>query len=108
MKSPIDVSPSGAAANDSRTYTFVFEPAEEGGFVVTCPTLRGLVTEGDTLDEARAMARDALQGYLESLLARGEAVPPSDAPPRPEKGRHGPRGASAHVEQLTTTLPSLE
>jgi predicted RNase H-like HicB family nuclease len=38
-----------------------------GGYVVTCPALPGLVTEGDTLDEARAMATDAIQGYLESL-----------------------------------------
>src|ERR1035437_8668297 len=28
-------------------YTVLFEPAEEGGFVATCPALPGLVTEGD-------------------------------------------------------------
>jgi antitoxin HicB len=44
-----------------------FEPAEEGGFVVTCPALPGLVTEGDTLEEARAMAQDAILAYLEIL-----------------------------------------
>ena len=48
-------------------YTVLFEPAEEGGFVVTCPALPGLVTEGDTLEEARAMAKDAIRGYIESL-----------------------------------------
>jgi len=48
-------------------YTVLFEPAEEGGFVVTCPALPGLVTEGDTLEEARAMAQDAIRGYIESL-----------------------------------------
>jgi antitoxin HicB len=36
------------------SYTVLFEPAEEGGFVVTCPALPGLVTEGDTLEETRA------------------------------------------------------
>jgi predicted RNase H-like HicB family nuclease len=45
----------------------LFEPAEEGGYVVTCPALPGLVTEGDTMEEARRMAEDALRGYLESL-----------------------------------------
>jgi antitoxin HicB len=50
-----------------RRYMVLFEPAEEGGYVVTCPALPGLVTEGDTLDEARAVARDAIRGYLESL-----------------------------------------
>jgi antitoxin HicB len=49
------------------SYTVLFESAEEGGFVVTCPALPGLVTEGDTLEEARAMAQDAIVAYLESL-----------------------------------------
>jgi hypothetical protein len=43
-------------------YTVLFEPAEEGGYVATCPALPGLVTEGDTLDEAREMAKDAIRG----------------------------------------------
>lgn len=49
------------------SYTVLFEPTEEGVFVVTCPALSGLVTEGDTMEEARAMASDAVRGYLESL-----------------------------------------
>jgi antitoxin HicB len=52
-------------------YTVLFEPAEEGGFVATCPALPGLVTEGDTLDEAREMVRDAIRGHLESLSMDG-------------------------------------
>lgn len=55
------------------SYTVLFEPAEEGGYVVTCPALPGLATEGDTLEEARAMARDAIHAYLESL--RKDALP---------------------------------
>ncbi len=49
------------------SYTIIIEPAEEGGFVVTCPALRGLATQGETLEEARAKAADAIQGYLECL-----------------------------------------
>lgn len=61
------------------TYTVVFEPDEEaGGYVVTCPALPGLVTEGDTLDEARAMAADAIRGYLESLAKDGLPPPPGE------------------------------
>jgi predicted RNase H-like HicB family nuclease len=56
-------------------YTAVFEPAEEGGYVVTVPALPGLVTEGDTLEEARAMVKDAIRGYLESLVKNGEEIP---------------------------------
>jgi antitoxin HicB len=68
--------------------TAVFEPAEEGWFVVTFPALPGLITEGDTLEEARAMAIDALRGYLESLTKDG-AVPPTKIPSRvcPSSGR---------------------
>jgi predicted RNase H-like HicB family nuclease len=53
------------------SFTVLFEPAEEGGYVVTCPALPGLVTEGDTLNEARANAQDAIRGYLESLAKDG-------------------------------------
>ena len=62
-------------------YTVVYEPAEEGGYVVTVPTLPGLVTEGDTLEEARAMAEDAIRGYLESLRKHGEAIPVEQGEP---------------------------
>lgn len=58
-------------ANGTYTFTMLFEPAEEGGYTVTCPALLGLVTEGDTLEEARQMAEDALRGYLESLRSDG-------------------------------------
>jgi antitoxin HicB len=63
-------------------YTVFLEPAEEGGFVVTCPALPGLVTEGDTFEDARAMAADAIRGYLESLLKDGLPLPPDDPRPR--------------------------
>ncbi len=56
-------------------YTVVFEPAEEGGYVVTVPALPGLVTEGDSLEEAREMVKDAIRGYLESLRKHGEEIP---------------------------------
>ncbi|MCU0245030.1 MAG: type II toxin-antitoxin system HicB family antitoxin [Bryobacter sp.] len=65
-------------------YTVVFEPAEEGGYVVTCPALPGLVTEGDTLAEARRMAEDAIRGYLEALRKDGAPIP-SDIEPVQEK-----------------------
>ena len=56
-------------------YTVLFEPAEEGGYVVTCPALPGLVTEGDTLEEARQMVRDAIRAYLESRQKDGLPAP---------------------------------
>ncbi len=63
-------------------YTVVFEAAEEGGYVVTCPALPGLVTEGDTIEEARAMAAEAIRGYLESLAKDGLTAPLQGPQPR--------------------------
>lgn len=66
------------------SFTVLFEPAEEGGFVVTCPALPGLVTEGDTMEEARENAADAIRGYIESLRKDGLPVPMDrDHPPEP-------------------------
>ncbi len=62
-------------------YTVLFEPAEEGGYVVTCPSLPGLVSEGDTLEEARANAVEAIRGYLEALAKDGLPIPPEDLEP---------------------------
>ena len=70
----------------SYNFTVLFKPAEEGGYVVTCPALPGLVTEGDTLEEARTMAADAIRGYLESLRKDGQPIPTDKAiPAEPRK-----------------------
>lgn len=57
------------------SFTTLFEPAEEGGYIVTCPALPGLVTEGDNLKEAREMAKDAIRCYLESMQKDGLPIP---------------------------------
>ena len=56
-------------------FTVLYEPAAEGGYVVTCPALPGLVTEGDSLKEARKQAGEAIQAYLESLRKDGLPIP---------------------------------
>ena len=56
-------------------YTAVFEPAEEGGYVVTVPALPGCVTQGETFEEAREIAEEAFQLYVETLREDGEEVP---------------------------------
>jgi antitoxin HicB len=72
----------------SRTYTFLFQPEPEGGYTVSCPALPGLVTYGDTLDEARSMARDAMEGSIEVMLEMGETLPQSDAPEAVSRFNH--------------------
>jgi antitoxin HicB len=61
------------------TYTVLLQPEPEGGFTVTCPTLPGLVTYGETIEEARAMVAEAIECYLESLQKDGLPIPESDA-----------------------------
>lgn len=56
-------------------FTVLFQPAEEGGFNVLVPALPGCVTQGDSLEEARAMAIDAIECYLGSLKKDGEEIP---------------------------------
>ncbi len=58
------------------SYTVLFEPAEEGGYVAFCPALPGLVTEGDTYEEARGRVTEVIEAYLESLQKDGQPIPP--------------------------------
>ena len=46
---------------------FVFEPQDEGGYYVYAPDLPGLHTQGDSLEEARSNAEEALSLYVEGL-----------------------------------------
>ena len=57
------------------TYSVILEPAEEGGFVVRVPALPEICTEGETEEEALALARDAIELVIASRLERGEAIP---------------------------------
>jgi len=65
-------------------YTVIFEPAEEGGYVVRVPALNDLATQGETLVEAREMAREAIEGYLECLRDKGLDVPIEETPAESE------------------------
>jgi len=56
-------------------YTVVFEPAEEGGFVVHVPVLPGCVTQGENIEEAITMVKDAMKGYIAVLKKHGEEIP---------------------------------
>ena len=56
-------------------YTVIFEPAEEGGFIVHVPSLPGCHTQGETLDEAYQMAQDAIYGYIKTLQKLKEEIP---------------------------------
>lgn len=48
---------------------------EEGGYTVITPALPGCVTFGETIEEAIAMAKEAIEGYVETLKDLGKEVP---------------------------------
>jgi predicted RNase H-like HicB family nuclease len=56
-------------------YSVLLDPDEEGVYTVTVPALPGIVTQGETVEEALAMAREAIRLYLEDLVADGEPDP---------------------------------
>lgn len=56
-------------------YTAIFEPAEEGGYVVSVPALPGCATQGETFEDAVYMIKDAIQLYLSALKGDGEEIP---------------------------------
>ena len=57
-------------------YTIILEPdPEEGGYTVTVPALPGCVTQGETIEEAIVMAKDAIRLFIETLMAEGQPVP---------------------------------
>jgi antitoxin HicB len=56
-------------------FSVILEPQPDGGFTVLVPALPEVITEGDTEDEALAMAEDAMRLVLEDRVARGERIP---------------------------------
>lgn len=59
-------------------YKVVIEPdMESGGYVAYCPTLRGCVSEGETIKEALDNIRKAMKGYL--LVLEEELAQKEDA-----------------------------
>lgn len=58
-----------------RMFRIILAPEPDGGFTVTVPSLPGCVTWGETLEEAKAMAREAVALYLEDLAEGGEDLP---------------------------------
>lgn len=77
-----------------RYYTFeivIEKEPEDPGYFAYSPTLPGCFSNGATIEEARLNMREAVQGHLEALMARGDDIPQNDA--------------IVHVEELTVGVP---
>ena len=68
--------------DSTRRHTVLLTPdPDEGGYTVTVPALPGCITEGDTLAEALANAREAIKCHLEGLALDGEPIPEEQVHP---------------------------
>lgn len=56
-------------------YPARFEPAAEGGFVVTFRDIPEAITQGDTEAEAMKMAEDVLASAMDFYVERGAPLP---------------------------------
>lgn len=56
-------------------YKILLTKEEAGGYMVTVPALAGCITQGDNIEEALAMAQEAIELYIEELQSRGEKIP---------------------------------
>ena len=65
-------------------YTIVIEP-DENAFHAYVPILKGCHSIGDTAEEAKINIKEAIELYLESLIAHNEEIPIEHEPMLVEK-----------------------
>jgi len=56
-------------------YTILLEKEADGGYHAFCPILKGCHSQGDTFEEAVQNITEALELYLESLIADNQPIP---------------------------------
>ena len=58
-----------------KEYMVVIDPDETGGFWTEVPALPGCGSQGETVEEAMSMTKNAIEGVLETLRDHGEQIP---------------------------------
>ena len=56
----------------------VFRRGEDGFWVVECPSLPGGVSQGRDKAEAVANVKEAMEGWIETMMAHGQPIPEED------------------------------
>lgn len=59
--------------------TVVYQQIEDGWFLAQVPELPGAVSQGQSLEEAREMIKDAVELLLETYRDRAKSAAPADA-----------------------------
>ena len=63
---------------EPRTYAVVLEPEAVGGFSVSVPAIPEAHTQGETIEECLANAREAIEACILARHDLGEDIPPSE------------------------------
>ena len=58
-----------------REYEIVLQAEPEGGFSVFVPELPSVATQGETIEEATEMVKEAIEAYLEVMQEDGLPIP---------------------------------
>ncbi len=58
--------------------TVVVHKAEEGVYSAEVPAFPGCFTQGETLDEVFACAKEAIESHLQALREDGKEIPEED------------------------------
>lgn len=58
-----------------KNFTVILKSEAEGGYTAIVPSLPGCVTYGETVEKAKEMVKDAIEGYLVSLKKHHEEIP---------------------------------
>jgi len=59
-------------------YTVLLEKEQDGGYHAFCPILKGCHSQGDTFEEAIQNITEAIELYIESLMADNLPIPKED------------------------------
>lgn len=93
-----------------RSYTIVLYSEPEGGYSVAVPALPGCATEGETVAEAKRMAKEAIGLHLECLADHGQRLPSDVRSFRIQLGQRGKASAyrvQVHEPVIAPTVVSL-
>ena len=60
---------------ENLNYKIHLHKEPEGGYTVIVPALQGCITWGENIEHATTMAREAIEGYIETLKEMGEPIP---------------------------------
>ncbi|PKB72886.1 MAG: HicB family protein [SAR202 cluster bacterium Io17-Chloro-G7] len=56
-------------------FVVTLEDGEDGFIIVSCPSLPGCHSQGESKEEAIANIKEAIEGYIFSIREQGETIP---------------------------------